>query len=160
MHTLGTSCHNLYHLPDVPELNELHEGHPGTSRMKSLARSFVWWPGMDKEIEETVQKCDQCHRTRHLLAVAPLQPWEWPQRPWVCLHLDYAGPLHGKVFLILVNAHSKWLDVKPVTATTSAVTSEHLHSIFSTHGLPEMLVTDNGSVLPARSLPKELEFAM
>ena len=38
------------------------------------------------------------------------------------------------------------MEVKPVTTTTSTVTIEHLHSIFTSHGLPEMLVTDNGSV--------------
>ena len=38
------------------------------------------------------------------------------------------------------------MEVKPVTAATSTVTIEHLRSIFATHGLPEMLVTDNGSV--------------
>lgn len=49
------------------------------------------------------------------------------------------------MFLILIDAYSKLLEVKPLTAATSAVTIEHLHSIFATHGLPKMLVTDNGT---------------
>jgi transposase InsO family protein len=125
---------------------ELHSGHPGASRMKSLARSFVWWPRMDQELEETVKQCDVCQRSRHHPPVASLQPWEWPQRPWVRLHADYAGPFLGKMFLILVDAHSKWMEVKSVSAATSTQTIEHLRTIFATHGLPEMLVTDNGSV--------------
>ena len=52
----------------------------------------------------------------------------------------------GRMFLILVDAHSKWMEVKPVSSATSAVTIEQLRSIFATHGLPEMLVSDNGSV--------------
>ena len=127
-------------------LSELHEGHPGITRMKSLARSFVWWPGMDKNLTSAVNSCDACQRTRHLSPSVPIQPWEWPKRPWARLHADYAGPFMGKMFLIVVDAHSKWLEVIPASSATSTTTIEHLRSLFSTHGLPEMLVTDNGSV--------------
>ena len=54
--------------------NELHEGHPGITRMKALGRSFVWWPRIDKDLEELVKNCNNCQSTRHLPPVAPLQP--------------------------------------------------------------------------------------
>ena len=126
-------------------LDELHAGHPGVSRIKSLARSFVWWPKMDQDIEERVRDCESCQYNRHHPPKAPLHPWEWPKHPWVRLHADYAGPVNGKMLLVLVDAYSKWLEVKAVSSATSAVTIEQLRSIFATHGLPEILVTDNGS---------------
>ena len=43
-------------------LQQLHEGHPGVTRMKSIARSLTWWPGIDKDIEKTVQNCQPCHQ--------------------------------------------------------------------------------------------------
>ena len=49
------------------------------------------------------------------------------------------------MLLIVVDAYSKWLEVKPVSSATSSVTIEQLRTIFSTHGLPEVLVTDNGT---------------
>ena len=50
------------------------------------------------------------------------------------------------MFLILVDAYSKWMEVVPVKSATSQITMEKLRTIFVTHGLPEMLVSDNGSV--------------
>ena len=35
-------------------LQELHVGHPGMSKIKSLARMYVWCPGIDAEIESVV----------------------------------------------------------------------------------------------------------
>ena len=44
-------------------LDELHQGHPGISRMKSLARSFIWWPNIDKDLETHVKHCTACQQT-------------------------------------------------------------------------------------------------
>ncbi len=32
-------------------LHDLHQDHPGVTRTKSVARSYMWWPGLDKELE-------------------------------------------------------------------------------------------------------------
>ena len=59
-------------------IKEFHEGHPGSTRMKALARSFMWWPQLDRDLENVVQDCEICQTYRHLPPTAPLQPWEWP----------------------------------------------------------------------------------
>ena len=41
-------------------LQELHDGHPGMTRMKALARMFVWWPEIDKDTENSVVSCPNC----------------------------------------------------------------------------------------------------
>ena len=69
-------------------LAQLHEGHPGIARMKSLARMYVWWPGINKDIEQAVQKCAECQLHQATPPPAPLHPWVWPKRPWARLHLD------------------------------------------------------------------------
>ena len=73
-------------------LEELHQAHVGTTRMKTLARSFVWWPSMDQEIADTVGGCYKCSENRNNPEAAPLHPWELPSRPWERVHIDYAGP--------------------------------------------------------------------
>ena len=72
---------------------------------------------------------------------APLHSWEWPTRP---IHIDHAGPFLEKNFLIIVDAHSKWLDVQIVNSTSATATISKLCTLFATHRLPEQLVSDNG----------------
>ena len=125
-------------------VTELHETHLGIVKMKELARSYVWWPKMSADLEAKVQQCVTCQESRPNPASALLHPWEWPSIPWSRLHLDYAGPFQGHMFLVLIDAHSKWLDVLPVSTATSTNTIDKLRQVFSTHGLPEKIVTDNG----------------
>ena len=83
---------------------------------------------------------------RHSPPPSTLHQWEWPRKPWSRIHIDYAGPFMGKMFLIAVDAHSKWMEVVIVNSATSTVTIEKLRAMFASHGLPETLVADNGSV--------------
>ena len=66
------------------------------------------------------------------------------------VHADYAGPMEGKMFLILVDAHSKWMEVAVMSSATSTSTIERMRVMFATHGLPEVLVTNNGSVFTSQ----------
>ena len=125
-------------------LEELHTAHPGISRMKSLARGYVWWPKMDKDLEVKVRMCQQCQINQNLPPNVPLHPWSFPVKPWSRLHLDFAGPFQKRMFLILIDAYSKWLEVIPMGSITTQATIETLKTIFCTHGLPEVIVTDNG----------------
>ena len=111
-------------------LEELHETHTGVSKMKALARSYVWWPGMDTEIEEVVRNCSSCQITGPSPPVAELHPWEWPSQPWSRLHIDFAGPFMGHMYLITVDSHSKWLDVQIMQSISTSKTVEKLRFVF------------------------------
>ena len=75
----------------------------------------------------------------------PLHPWECPNKPWGRLHIDYAGPMDGRMFLVLVDAYSKWMEVIPTSGCTSKITIIKLKGVFCTHGLPDVIVSDNGA---------------
>ena len=83
-------------------LDELHNAHSGIVRMKAVGRSLMWWPGIDIDIERTVNSCDRCRRSRPKLAEAPLQPLSFPERPCSRLHIDYAGPFMGRMILVAI----------------------------------------------------------
>ena len=55
-----------------------------------------------------------------------MHPWDWLELPWQCIHLDYARPFMGKMFLIVNDAYSKWMEVEIVNSATAQVTIEHL----------------------------------
>ena len=125
-------------------LHELHEGHLGMVRMKALARSYFWWPRLDTDIETTARSCNGCQQSQKNPATAPLHPWEWPAQPWQRLHVDFAGPIDNFMYLIVVDAHSKWPEVIPMRSTTATRTISKLRQIFAQHGIPEQIVSDNG----------------
>ena len=54
-----------------------------------------------------------------------------------------AGRL-GHMYLVVIDVHSKWMDVHIMRSTTSAAAILKIRQIFATHGLPETIVSDNG----------------
>ena len=59
--------------------------------------------------------------------------------------MDFAGPFMGKTLFVVVDAHSKWIDASVVANTSSNVVIERLRFLFVTFGVPETVVSDNGS---------------
>ena len=125
-------------------LQELHETHPGMSRMKAIARSFVWWPNIDMDIQKKVADCSVCQAMQSAPARASVHPWSFPSKPWSRVHVDYAGPVNGSMYLVVVCAYSKYPEIIKMKSTTSAATIAALRELFSRHGLCEVLVSDNG----------------
>ena len=125
-------------------LGELHKDHPGASRMKAVARSYFWYLGLDREIEDKARSCTSCQAVKNAPPAAPLHPWLWPSKPWQRIHVDFAGPINGKSYLLVVDAHSKWPEIVELSSTTAQRTIAELHKIFAAHGLPQQLVSDNG----------------
>ena len=129
-------------------LQELHCGHPGMTRMKSLARSHVWWPGLDKEVENLCRSCTACQEVKPSPATAPLHPWVWPTSPWQHVHIDYAGP-----FL-----NTSLVDSPRNIPTSASKTFETLRFLFSSFGLPEQLVSDNSSQFTSQEFADFMKF--
>lgn len=108
--------------------------------IRVLARSYIWWPGIDKSIEQVAKSCLDCQAVKSSPPVAPLHPWAWPSRPLQRVHIDFAGPFQGAMFLVAVD---KWPEVCVMQSTTVDKTMEALRHIFARFGLPEHIVSDS-----------------
>ena len=104
-------------------LEEPHVGYIRICRMKALARSNFWWPHLDKDVEALVEQCDACKIT----AAIPLQA------PSMAISKHTMGVWNKKDFLVMVDAFSKWPEVKVVSSTTTQKIVTVLSEIFAKH---------------------------
>ncbi|XP_055708916.1 uncharacterized protein K02A2.6-like [Phlebotomus papatasi] len=125
-------------------ITQLHDAHPGMSRMKSIARGYVFWPGIDSEIEQKVKSCTDCASAAKTPVKAELASWPLATHPWERIHLDYAK-YRGETFLLIIDAYSKWPEIFRTPSSTTTQTIQKLRETFARNGLPETIVSDNGT---------------
>ncbi|XP_008200522.1 uncharacterized protein K02A2.6 [Tribolium castaneum] len=113
--------------------------------MKALARSHVWWPLIDLDIERIAKECLSCSRFRNNPPKTNYHPWDYAIVPWQRIHIDYAGPFLNTYFFIIVDSYTKWIEVFPTSNMTANTTINILRETFARFGLPYTVVSDNGS---------------
>ena len=123
-------------------LDQIHEGHLGITKCRARARESVWWPRINSVIQEMISRCQTCAKVRpeqreHLLTS------EWPSHPWERVGTDLFE-YEKKTYLLAVDYYSRWVEVRPLQNTQAKDVVEALKSIFATHGVPEIVVSDNG----------------
>ena len=133
-------------------LAELHRTHVGITKMKQLARKYVYWKNIDQDIDKCVRLCKNCQMNQNNPPKVTLHPWDEPKENWQRIHIDYAGPFQGYFFLIVVDAKSKWLEIPfSKNPPTTMSTIEELKEIFSRYGYPEVMVSDNATIFTSET---------
>ena len=128
-----------------PVLRLAHEGHIGIVKCKGRLRSKVWWPHIDCEVSSFISECHSCQTMFDHNHPAPMMPIPMPESPWLSVAVDLCGPFPtGETLLILVDYYSRFPFVEILKSTTSATIISKLFKIFSVHGIPETLTSDNG----------------
>ncbi|CAK1604431.1 unnamed protein product [Parnassius mnemosyne] len=125
-------------------LNELHSSHFGVVKTKEQARARMWWPHIDRHVEEKIGSCSVCNKFRCAPPRTPLASWPYPAQVWDRLHIDIFS-LYGRNFLIAVDAYSKWVECYQLTSTNSEAIITKLCEIFSRFGLVKTIVSDNAT---------------
>ena len=123
-------------------LQKIHQGHQGIQKCRQRVSAAVWWPGVSRDIESFVKSCPVCLRT----TVPPKEPLlqsPLPDHPWERVASDLFE-LKGATYLLVVDYYSRYIEVQKLNSTTSASVITALKAIFSRHGIPTTLVSDNG----------------
>lgn len=136
-------------------LSELHSSHFGIVKTKAEARSRLWFPGIDAAIEQLIAACAVCVSQRPSPPRAPLAPWPYPAEPFYRIHIDFLGPIQNQMYLVIVDAHTKWLECYNMknNISSSAVINK-LYDFMSRFGIFRVLVSDNGSSLTSDEFAK------
>eukprot|EP00117_Sycon_ciliatum_P011888 scpid44158/ scgid13167/ Uncharacterized protein K02A2.6 len=125
-------------------LRELHSVHLGVNRMKSVARSFFYWPKLDSDIADLCASCELCQQFARAPSKEATHPWVYPSRAFERVHIDFAEFEH-RFFFVVVDAYSKWVEVFDMGRdSTTSKTISCLMKLISHFGIPKFIVSDNG----------------
>ena len=115
--------------------------------MKSqlLACGSFFWPGINKAIKEVVCQCEACTWFQSQNAAAPFTPTSTPSHPWHMCATDIFI-LEGVDHLVVGDFYSKMIFVWHLPSSQSNTNNviSLLKEIFSEHGIPKVLCSDNG----------------
>ena len=123
-------------------LAKLHQAHQGVVKSKQRARTAMYWPGINSQIEDTVGKCSVCQEMRPQQAPQPLVPHDIPHRPWSKVGVDLFC-FNGD-WLAVVDYYSKFPEIVKLRDTSSHSVIQALKQIFSRFGVPNIVMSDNG----------------
>ncbi|XP_064475779.1 uncharacterized protein K02A2.6-like [Ornithodoros turicata] len=122
-----------------------HRGHQGIVKTKQLMSEKVWFPDKGTMIEDTVRNCEACQCTVAEKTRTPLQMTSLPDVPWQSVVADFASPLPGgKYLLVVVNEYSRFLLVVEIPPLNTSTVTSNLFDMLTVHGIPDKLKSDNG----------------
>ena len=122
-----------------------HEGHQGVVKTKQLMRLKVWFPGLDKLIEQTVAACLPCQVScPESNATEPLNMSDLPKGAWQELSIDFKELPTGDYLMVVVDDYSRFPVIEITKSTSAKCIIPKLDTIFATYGIPLTIRTDNG----------------
>lgn len=101
--------------------------------MKNLSRSYIWWPNIDKQIEDMVNGCFECQKAKKM-----------PNRASVHgnghmlfghIYTSFADYINGNYFLIVIDSYSKWMEVRLVPGPLATAVMKVLRELSATYGM-------------------------
>ena len=135
-----------------------HEGHQGMVRTKARLREKVWWPRMDKQVEQAIRACHPCQLVGPRSKPEPVRSTKLPDSPWQEISVDLLDISSGNHLLVVVDYYSRWIEAVLLKKTDAQHVIKSMEAIFRTHGLPETVRSDNGPPFASMEFDGFLEY--
>ncbi|PIO77768.1 hypothetical protein TELCIR_00109 [Teladorsagia circumcincta] len=100
---------------------------------------------INRDIEENVRHCSYCQEAAKMPRKTVLHSRPDEKEPWNRVHIDYAGPINGTMYLVFVDSYSKWPEFSEMSSSTTKATLRVLTMLFARYGNPRVIVSDNGT---------------
>lgn len=134
--------------------------HGGMAKTLELLRRTFFWPGMVRDVREYIRNCEVCKMTKasNIILKPPMGQLMESVRPFQRLYVDLLGPYprskSGHIGLLIVLDHlSKFHWLCPLRKFTATPIKDFLlQHIFHVYGVPECIVSDNGSQFRSNEL--------
>ncbi len=120
-------------------------GHLGITKTKNMLRNRYWFPGLGNLVEEILGSCMECKIATKQHTTEPLKMTEIPKVPWDVIQVDFGGPYpDGHLNLVAIDKRTRYPEVETVPSTSFKATREKMKKMFSVHGVPRIIESDNG----------------
>ena len=125
--------------------------HLGRQKTELKLRQHFFWPGMTTDVREMCHTCPECQRgAKQNRKKAPLQPLPVINEPFRRVAIDIVGPLNrtkkgNKFILTLMDFATRYPEAVPLKRIDARTVAEALCEIFSRLGIPEEILSDQGS---------------
>ena len=125
-------------------LEKLHFPHLGVNNTIKRAGISMWWPGFRADVQSFIKRCDTCQEVGNANRQQPAMMHEIPTRIWQKIGTDLFQ-IGADFYIAVVDYRSKFVFVKGFKQCPSASqVIKYLKVLFSEHGIPEVVVSDNG----------------
>ena len=100
---------------------------------------------MGLKVKAKISRCILCASVLKSQTSQPLETTSLPLYPWHTINIDFLGSLsHSQDLLVAIDQYSRYPVAEIVSSTSATCTISATGKIFSEHGLPQRIISDNG----------------